>query len=132
VPIEITKKDAAFIARAATVAARAVSRKHRVGAVLVRAGKVLATAHNIVALFSSTGERCYDKHAEVRTLTKRRYHEGADLAGAVVYVARLRRDRAHGMARPCASCEAALRACGISAVYYTTDIPGMILAEEYD
>lgn len=52
-------------------------------------------------------------HAEARTIRK------LD-RGAVVYVARIRRDNGlPAMAKPCSVCESKLRAKGVRKVYYT-------------
>ena len=51
-------------------------------------------------------------HAEARLLRKLDF-------GAVVYVARVKRDGEWGCARPCRSCRAQLRTKGVNTVYYT-------------
>lgn len=51
-------------------------------------------------------------HAEARALRK------AD-RGCVMYVARVTRDGAWAMAKPCASCQALIRSRGVKRVFYT-------------
>lgn len=59
-------------------------------------------------------------HAEINALSKI-MEAGYDSRKLDVYVYRIRKDRAFGMARPCAACMKAIRDMGIRNIYYTTN-----------
>jgi tRNA(adenine34) deaminase len=114
--LEISKKDVAIMERAAAEAKKASTfQTHRLGAVLIKGGRILAIAHNITDPLRVT-----QKHAEVRTLNKRQFD---DVSDAILYVARLRRNQKWGLAMPCPKCRAAIKAAGIKYVYFTTNCP---------
>ena len=83
-------------------------RHYHLGAVGVRADGTLVTARNGPALQVSPSS-----HAEARLARK------LDV-GSVVFVNRVLRDGGSASAKPCPRCEAALRASGVSRVYFTT------------
>lgn len=60
-------------------------------------------------------------HAEMAAVLQLQYSD-IDWARADVYVYRLRRDRPHGIARPCPACMGVLRDLGVKRVHYTTDV----------
>ena len=60
-------------------------------------------------------------HAEIHCLAPIMHHENVDWSKVVLYVYRIRKDRPHGMARPCAACMRMIRECGIKNIAYTTD-----------
>jgi pyrimidine deaminase RibD-like protein len=97
-----------YIQLAFKEAVNCTTHRQRVGAVVVRGGRVLAKASN------QSG-----RHAEVRALSQL---WGSECAGTTVYVARLPRDVtvARSMARPCAKCERFMRRLGVKRVVYTT------------
>lgn len=59
-------------------------------------------------------------HAEINCLNSIR-HLDINFAKVKLYIYRIRKDRPHGIARPCPSCMAAIRDLGIKHIYYTTD-----------
>lgn len=65
-------------------------------------------------------------HAEVRAL-KRIPHDAKESAKEIIVV-RARRNQKFGLSKPCAACEAALRAANILVVYYSTN--GELLEHE--
>lgn len=59
-------------------------------------------------------------HAEMGALVK--IKDFNILRGAKIYVYRDRRDNNIGICRPCVACMAAIAKCGITDVYYTTNV----------
>lgn len=59
-------------------------------------------------------------HAEVATLVQLK-NADVDWNKVDVFIYRLRRDRPHGLARPCPACMRYLRDLGVKSVWYTTD-----------
>lgn len=94
----------AWVNLAHKISLRSTHPQHRLGAVIIRGGSVLATAANT--------ER-WHHHAERRAL-----NACADPSGATLVVARSTGGR---LAKPCPACEIALRAAGIARVIYTTE-----------
>lgn len=93
-----------WLSLALKVSAQALHPQHRLGAVVVRGGHVLAKAANIARPLDS-GHR---GHAEVRALQQ------TDATGATLYVV-----RSNGrMSRPCPACWQAIRAAGVRQVIY--------------
>lgn len=87
-------------------------RSFRLGAVGIRSDGVLVAAYN-----GPSFQKTAALHAEARLTRKMDYH-------GVVYVARTKAEGL-GLARPCASCQRALRRKRVRRVYYT------ISSEEY-
>lgn len=77
------------------------------GVVVTRGGAVVATGYN----------RGWD-HAEVRALEKM---WPSERRGCKIWSVRLTPGGRYAAAKPCAKCEAYLRANGIKVVWYTTD-----------
>ena len=98
-------------------------RRARVGAVVAKGARILATGHNAIRNFALV-KRPYPEstHAEVaaigQLLKARRLH---DLAGATLYVCRVGRLGESRLSRPCCNCESLARAVGIRRVIFTTD-----------
>ena len=81
-----------------------------VGAVCVRLDGVLVSSRN--GSTSSNSEKIPSAHAEARIVNRSGY-------GAIIYVARVRRDGSLAMAKPCSRCEASMRSMRVKKVYYT-------------
>lgn len=79
------------------------------GAVLVSGGRIISLGWNRLE---------NGVHAEMKAIMRARK---SSLNKAILYVARARRDQAHGCAKPCAKCEALIKKSGIKMVIYTTD-----------
>lgn len=84
------------------------SRKYFLGAIGLRKDGAIVTATN----GGTKGERTPTAHAEYRLSRK------LD-SGAVVYVARVLKNSAVALARPCMGCQIAMRNRGVSKCYYT-------------
>ncbi|MCC2280832.1 hypothetical protein LKL35_36495 [Streptomyces sp. ET3-23] len=90
--------------------------RFRVGAVLVKGGRVLGRSCNRRRNCPRTDFRHATFHAEEALLRT------TDIPRrAVVYVARLGREGVPLLARPCPRCQRQLAARGISLAHYTTD-----------
>lgn len=59
-------------------------------------------------------------HAEVAALVQLR-NSDVEWGKVDVFIYRIRRDRPHGLARPCQACMQYLRDLGVKSVWYTTD-----------
>lgn len=59
-------------------------------------------------------------HAEINCINQLK-HLNINFSKVRLYIYRIRKDQPFGMARPCASCMAAIKDLGIREIYYTTD-----------
>ena len=82
-------------------------RTFRLGAVGIRSDGALVNSAN-----GPTDHPRPHVHAEFRLCTKLDY-------GAVVFVARVKRDESFGIARPCKDCRRILKSRNVKKVYYT-------------
>lgn len=114
----ISRKDQRFLALAYCESAKVLEGQHRLGAVLIKGGRVIAKGYNSYV-------NC--RHAEIACLSKTWKSERD---GAVLYVVRRRRDQKFGMSKPCPNCEAFIRDSGIKKVFYTTN-EGTVICERY-
>ena len=93
--------------------------QHKLGAVIVKGGRILSTGFNSIRPSSLLGTRTL--HAEaaaiLQLLKQRRLH---DLAGADIYVTRYTKGGAVGMAKPCDHCRGLIRSGGMLRIHYTT------------
>lgn len=94
---------------------------HRHGAIITKGGRVLAVGVG----FDRNDPRNVENpkrqaavHAEVAAI---RACAGASLKGATIYVARRTALGTPAMSKPCVNCEAAIRAAGITKVFYTVE-----------
>jgi tRNA(Arg) A34 adenosine deaminase TadA len=109
-----------FINRHIELATRAAHtgqhRQHRIGAILVKKGKVVSIGannrktHPLMAGFKTL-------HAEVCCLLGVRW---SDLSGSIIFVARVNGTGKIGMSKPCSTCQEVLIRYGIRKAYYTT------------
>ena len=98
--------------------------KKKVGAVLLRKNKVIATAVNLEKKTHPLQAKFAQKvgliekvflHAEIYSLIKAR--ENAD----TIVVARVNNQNKLRIAKPCACCSLALEEAGVKKIYYSTD-----------
>jgi deoxycytidylate deaminase len=95
-------------------------RQHKLGAVIVKGGNILATGYN--QLRPSSILKTPTIHAEAAAILQLlKGKRLADLAGSTMYITRFTRGGAVGLAKPCAHCMALIRSVGISRIIYTTD-----------
>ena len=91
--------------------------KHRMAAVIIRAGSVLSMAPNSAS--SQWGTEKYSRHAEERALLPHQNFEGA-----TIVIARTN----NSMSRPCDYCMALIRQADISKIAYA-DWTGNLVEE---
>jgi len=105
---------------AAKAAMQSKFEQHRVGAVIVKGGNILATGFNSRQPSSVLGTPT--RHAEgAAILTMLKEHRQHDLVGSSLYVTRFTRGGRIGLSRPCPACMGLIQAVGIRSVTYTTD-----------
>lgn len=93
--------------------------RHKLGAVVLKNGKIISTAHNqrrhVKFLKKSWVKReetvCAERMALIKTLDK--------CAGTVVYVGRVNREGSFLMAKPCEACLNMMREVGVKKIFYT-------------
>jgi deoxycytidylate deaminase len=105
--------------------------KHRLGAVIVKGERILATGFN--QLRPSSRLKTTTLHAEAAAILKL-LKEGrlASLAGSEIYVSRFTAGGSIGLARPCSNCLDLCRSVGIRRVHYTTSLAEGTLTESID
>lgn len=94
--------------------------QHRLGAVIVKGSRILATGFNSRRYSKIIGTKTLHAEASavLKLLKQRRLH---DLVGAEIYVTRITKGGAVALARPCADCLRLLRSCGVSRIHFTTN-----------
>lgn len=97
--------------------------RFKVGAIIVSAGRIIASGFNERRFTRFLKDRrhieslCAEQSAVLKLLTARRQDE---LVGSTLYVTRTNK---HGiaMAKPCKACQDIIRSVGIRKVYYTDE-----------
>jgi len=111
-----------MIPRQAAIAAASSTHKHRLGAVLVKGGRVLATGYNRVGHKAAHGDWPDSVHAEVMAISKllkpKHFHK---LHGCKLFVTRIRKNGKTALAKPCEPCLSLIKSVGIKEIIYTTD-----------
>ena len=97
--------------------------KQRLGAVIVKSGRVLAVGYNRVGHRAKGMEEAELKssvHAERAAIAKllkpKHFHK---LHGSKIYVSRIMKDGSLGLAYPCKHCLDLIKSCGIKEVIFT-------------
>lgn len=99
--------------------------QHRVGAVIVKNGRILSTGYN--KLRPSRILRTPTLHAEAAAVLKLLNQKRlSDLVGADIYVTRYTKGGRVGLARPCRDCYNLISSVGISRVHFTDDLGNTI------
>lgn len=102
--------------------ARAVAQlspmRHRVGACVVRGGRVLGVGHNKPGSTKMSKSR-WSRHAEVQAIIL-----AGDVRGSTLFVYRALRDGSAGLARPCHDCQEVIDAAGIRKVVFSAPVVG--------
>lgn len=111
----LSNNDISFLAATSKFALTSTYR-FRMGALLVKSGRVLGGDVNIPKITPSTPPNRVSTHAEIRVLKNTR-----NVKGATLYVARLRSQDIPALARPCSWCMQEIIAAGISRVVFTTN-----------
>lgn len=99
--------------------------KHKLGAVLVKSGRILATGYNRVghrSRFAVPIEKEASVHAEIAVISKlmkpKHVHK---LQGSKLYISRVRKNGKLGLAKPCSECLSVIKSVGIREIIYTTE-----------
>lgn len=111
----ISNNDISFLAATSKFALTSTYR-FRMGALLVKSGRVLGGDVNLPKITPSTPPNRVSTHAEIRVLKNTR-----NARGATLYVARLRSKDIPALARPCSWCMQEIIDAGISRVVFTTN-----------
>jgi len=94
--------------------------QHRLGAVIVKGGRILSTGFN--QRRPSSFLRQETLHAEEAAILKLlKENRMADLAGSTLYVTRFTRGGSVGMAKPCSRCFDLCCSVGVRQIHYTTN-----------
>lgn len=88
--------------------------RKRVGAAVVKNGRVLSVGYNRTGYASRT-PKAWSRHAELSAII-----QAGDVRGATVYVYRSYLNGSPGMAKPCETCSILLKEAGIKRVVYST------------
>ena len=93
----------------------------RLGAILHNGSRVIASGFNKVNKthpLGQVGEFNVKRHAEMDVLIRAQHH---DLHGCDITIARVKKDGALGMARPCRICSAELKRRGVRKIHYSNE-----------
>jgi tRNA(Arg) A34 adenosine deaminase TadA len=114
--LSISTSDLRWMNLAAQQALMAPHDKWRVGAVIVRSGRVLSTGYNRYRNDPAQVEPGgVSYHAEQVALRK-----VGDAEGSTIYVARVTRSGLIGLAKPCEMCQDLLQSHGVHTAVWTT------------
>lgn len=111
----VSSKDRSFLSAAAKLAQTSDNR-FKMACIAVRGGSVLGADINVKKISLSTPPNRFSTHAEIGALKA-----SSDPTDATLYVARLKVDGSHAMAKPCSWCMSIMQETGIYRVVYTTD-----------
>lgn len=94
--------------------------KHRLGAVIVKGGRVLSTGYNEIrySRFIQATTVHAEEAAIIKLLDKKALSQ---LVSSELYVSRTCPSGNSGLARPCSRCMDLIKSVGIKRVHYTTD-----------
>lgn len=96
--------------------------KHRLGCVIVKSGRILATGYNMVGHKSTYGKWPDSLHAEEMAILKLMkpslFHH---LQGAKLYITRTRKNGKLATAKPCNKCMQLIISVGIREIIYSTN-----------
>ncbi len=119
---QLSARDARLLNRATELAFTSkCNPRTRHGALIVRGGRIVGRGVNKDRNdpeFSKAPGSAFAVHAEIDAL---RNAGNTPVKGATIYVARVGSSGDLRMSRPCASCQAALKAAGVKTVVYTID-----------
>lgn len=93
------------------------NRKHKMGAVIAKKGRVVSVGFNTYKTHTKSRDPYHTIHAELSAILKAR----RDVSGLDIYIYREIKDGSLGMARPCTHCMEIIKEAGIKNVYYTTE-----------
>lgn len=93
----------------------------KIGAVLTKGGRVLASAHNELRFTRKASAPWESTHAEEMVILQILRQPGGlqKLAGATLYVSRVKKDGSLGSAKPCKSCQELIDSVPIKRVVFS-------------
>lgn len=106
----------------------------KVGAVATLGPKIIGIGYNstrsnplqmrmdVAREFRDSVVPSHSRHAEIDCLASLIGNKDINWGRVELYIYRIRKDRPHGMARPCKACEKLILSLGIKHIYYTTDV----------
>ena len=112
---DVSKSDYSFLAVATKLAATSDNR-FRVGALVVKSGRVFGGRANITKRSPSTPPNRFSTHAEIAALIKIKKPIPKH---SKIYISRVGFDGKAILAAPCPICQHALMLAGISEIYHT-------------
>lgn len=110
---KISKSDSSFLAVSSKLAATSNNR-FRVGAIVVKSGRVLGGSANLTKKSPSTPPNRFSTHAEIAALKV-----ASETEGSTLYISRLNSSDEPALARPCSWCIQKILESGIYRVVYT-------------
>lgn len=108
--------------RARKEAGKSTFDRARVGAVIVRSGRLLSSGCNQIRYSKYAARNEYESiHAEEAAIIRlMRKPNGLQLlAGATIFITRIKKDGSTGLAKPCKQCQDLINAVGIKKVIHT-------------
>jgi deoxycytidylate deaminase len=110
--------------RIASKQAKKSTHRYRLGAVIVKGGRVLSTGYNEIRYSKELqkGSIHAEEAAILKLLKAKRL---SDLAGSDLYVSRICASGRLGLSRPCSKCMGLIQSVGISKVFYSNDEGGV-------
>lgn len=111
----VSNKDVSFIAAAAKIAHTSDNR-FRVGAIVVKSGRVMGGSPNITRRSPRTPPNRFSTHAEIAAI-----NVSSDCSRATLYIARLNNSDMYSISKPCAWCMQKIIQSGITRVVHTLD-----------
>ena len=93
----------------------------RMGAVITKGSRVLSSATNQTRYSRDANANWESTHAEEAAIIRilRQPNGLKQLAGATIYVTRIKKDGSCGLAKPCNNCQRLIDSVGIKKVIYT-------------
>ena len=93
----------------------------RIGAVITKGGRVISSAINQTRYSKNANANWASTHAEEAAIIRVLHKPTGlkQLAGATIYVTRIKKDGTCGIATPCPSCQSLINSVGIKRVIHT-------------
>lgn len=93
----------------------------KVGAVLVKGGRVIASAHNQLRYTRKAAANWESTHAEEMVILQvLRQPDGLEkLSGSTLYISRVKKDGSLGCAKPCPNCQSLIDSLPIKKVIHS-------------
>lgn len=95
---------------------------YRLGAVITKGKRILASGYNAIQ-YCKLNNIKHSRHAEMHAISQllRKEKGLSSLAGSTIYVSRITPTGKTVLARPCAKCMSLIISVGIREIIYTTD-----------